>query len=313
MADATVSRLGQANASGSTQTLFLTVFGQLVLSSFLQANIMMPLVTVRTIPHGKTAQFPAIHTTSAAYHTVGAEVVGSAIKHNERTILVDDALIASAFISNLDELKNHYDVRADYAKKLGHALALYTDIRQLRTAILAARASATISGGSAGSALTAATFGTDGEVLADGIFDAAQTLDEKNVVDTDNRYCVIKPAQYNLLAQTTKVINRDWMGDGSYSQGKVGRVANVAILKSNNLPQTNVASGETGENNTYSGNFSTTMGVVFTPDAVGTVKLRDLNVEAQWDFRRRGTLMIAELICGHGILRPECAVELKTS
>ena len=313
MADATASRLGQANASGSTQALFLTVFGQLVLNSFLQANIMMPLVTVRTIPHGKTAQFPAIHTTSAAYHTVGAEVVGTAIKHNERTILVDDALIASAFVSNLDELKNHYDVRADYAKKLGHALALYTDIRQLRIAVLAARASATISGGSSGTQLTNADYDTNGETLADGIFDAAQTLDEKNVPDTDNRYCVIKPAQYNLLAQTTKVLNKDWNGSGSYSDGRIYKIANVTILKSNNLPQANVASGETGENNTYSGDFSNTMGVVFTPDAVGTVKLRDLNVEAQWDFRRRGTLMIAELICGHGILRPECSVELKVA
>ena len=312
MADATPSRVGQADASGSTQALFLTIFGQMVLSTFLQVNLMLPLHTTRTITHGKTASFPAIHTTVAAYHTVGAELVGSVIKHNERTIVLDDALIASAFIGNLDEAKIHYDVRSDYAKKIAHALALRLDKNLLQLAVLAARASATVSGGSAGSALTAATFRTDGEVLADGIFDAGQTLDEKNVPDTDNRYAAMLPAQYNLLAQTTKVLNRDWNGDGSYSLGQVKKIANVTVLKTNNLP-TSVIAGVTGENNTYSGTFTNTAAVVWTPEAIGTVRLRDMNVEANWDPRRRGTLLLAEMWCGSGILRPECAVELKVA
>lgn len=313
MANATVSHLGENNDGGDNNALFLTLFGQLVLASFLAVNVMMPLHSVRTIPHGKTAQFPAIGTTVSAHHTVGAEVVGDQILHSERTILIDDALIASAFISNLEEAKNHYDVRSEYAKLLAHAISNKTDQRLLQLAVLAARASATITGGSAGSALTAATFGTDGEVLADGIFDAAQTLDEKNVPDMGDRYCALRPAQYNLLAQSTKVLNRDWGGEGSYALGKVMRISNVQIVKTNNLPITNISSGDSGTNNTYHGNFSTTKGVVWTPAAIGTVKLRDMNVEAQWDFRRRGTLLLAEVFQGHGILRPECAVELKTS
>ena len=47
--------------------------------------------------------------------------------------------------------------------------------------------------------------------------------------------------------------------------------------------------------------------------AVGTVKLLDLAQEMSWDMRRQVTLLLAKYAIGHGILRPEAAVELKTT
>jgi hypothetical protein len=49
------------------------------------------------------------------------------------------------------------------------------------------------------------------------------------------------------------------------------------------------------------------------PSAVGTVKLMDLAFETQYDIRRQGTLMVAKYAAGHGVLRPEAAVRVKTS
>jgi hypothetical protein len=49
------------------------------------------------------------------------------------------------------------------------------------------------------------------------------------------------------------------------------------------------------------------------PEAVGTVKLIDLAVETEYDMRRQGYLTLAKYAMGHGILRPECAVEIKTA
>jgi hypothetical protein len=46
---------------------------------------------------------------------------------------------------------------------------------------------------------------------------------------------------------------------------------------------------------------------------VGTVKLMDLGVEMAYDIRRQGTLIVGKYAMGHGILRPECAVEIKTA
>ena len=47
--------------------------------------------------------------------------------------------------------------------------------------------------------------------------------------------------------------------------------------------------------------------------AVGTVKLMDLSTEAAYDIRRQGHLMVAKYAVGHGVLRPESAVELASA
>jgi hypothetical protein len=116
------------------------------------------------------------------------------------------------------------------------------------------------------------------------------------------------------LAQSTALINRDWMGAGSYSDGKILRIAGAEITKTNHLPITDLTASQTANmKNTYNADFSKTAALVMTQDAVGTVKLLDLATEMGYDMRRQGTLLIAKYAIGHGILRPECSVELKTT
>lgn len=55
MANADVSRLGQENASGDVDALFLKVFSGEVLTSFEQNTVMMERHQVRTISNGKSA------------------------------------------------------------------------------------------------------------------------------------------------------------------------------------------------------------------------------------------------------------------
>jgi len=316
VANYTPSRLGVTDAStdgsfSQDNELFLKVFSQMVLTTFEETNVMGALHRQRNITSGKSAQFPVIGTTTAEYHSPGEEIKGNSIKHNERVINVDDKLIAHVFVDELDELKNHYEVRAEYASVLGRALALKQDKQLMQLVALAARASATVNGGNGGTQLTNANFKTDASTLAAGLFDAAQTLDEKDVPG-ENRYAALLPAQYYLLAQNTDVINRDWGGAGAFSDGTVLRVAGIQIVKSNNVPSTNV-SATSGENNTYDGDFSTTAGIVWHESAVGTVNLMNLRMETDYQVQRQGTLMVAKFAKGHGILRPESSVELKTA
>lgn len=317
MANATVSRPGQQDAAGDAYALFLKVFSGEVLTAFEEANIMFngvdaaPMHMVRTISSGKSAQFPATWKAAASYHTPGAEIVGQAIKHNERIINIDSLLIADAFIASIDEAMNHYDYRSIYTSELGRALARTADKNLLQLVLLAARAAATISGGNGGTQLTNAAYETTADSLAQGLYDAGQALDEKDIPEQD-RFCVLRPAQYNILVQSSKAINRDWTsGDnGSFATGKVFQVNGITIKKSNHIPSTNLAQ-VTGTNNTYHGDFTNTVGLVFHKSAVGTVKLLDLALESEYDIRRQGTLFVAKYAMGHGILRPECAVELK--
>ena len=62
-------------------------------------------------------------------------------------------------------------------------------------------------------------------------------------VPAEDRYCAVSPAVYYNLIQATTVINRDWGGSGSYSDGKVLKVAGINIVPTNNLPSTNITSG----------------------------------------------------------------------
>ena len=320
MANATASRLGVVNGAtptdfASANALFLKVFAGEVLTAFDETNVMKDLHTSRTIASGKSASFPVTGKANAAYHTVGTPLLGTqAIKHNEIVINIDDVLIADTFIANIDEARNHYDVRAEYSRLLGMALAKEFDTRTMRVGVLAARSAATITGQNGGSALTDADAATNGASLAASIFEAAKVLDEKDVPENE-RVALVAPAQYYNLVQTTDVINRDFGGAGVYADGTVLRVAGIQIVKTNNLPSSNV-SAAAGENNTYKGDFSNTVALVMQKQAVGTVKLMDLAVErtsGDFEVMYQGTLMAAKYAMGHGVLRPECAVEIKSA
>ena len=326
MANATVSRLGLVNNSGTGyDALFLKVFSGEVLTAFSENNIFNDsLHNVRTISSGKSAQFPVTGTATAAYHTVGTPLVGAnQILANEKIISIDDLLIAQSFVANIDELKNHYDVRAIYAKELGKALAKTYDQNVAKVIANASRASTTLTGGSGGLVTTLASGNTasanvDGDEIAAAIYDIAQAFDERDIPQTD-RFCVLPPAEYYKLAESaTRTVDVDFNpgGNGSFASGKVQMIAGIPVMMSNNVPQSNVGSNPSGANNTYSGDDSKTIGLVFHKSAVGTVKLMDMTTEisgSDYGIMYQGTLMVAKYALGHGILRPECAATIKLS
>lgn len=312
MADATPSRLGQINGSGATDALFLKMFAGEVLTAYDETNVMLARTMVRTISAGKSAQFPATGKIAAYYHTPGAELVGSAVKGGERVIVIDDLLVSPVFIASIDDAMCHFDVRAEYTKQCGNVLANSMDKNVLQVSILAARASATVTGLPGGTRLAVGSDATTNanEALVKSLFKASQTLDEKDVV-SNGRFCVLKPAQYYTLVLSDKTVNRDFgtktMADRA--TGTVYEIAGLEIVKSNHVPSTVVSTGPTA----YQGDFTNTVAVVMQGNAVGTVKLMDLAIEGEYQIQRQGTLIVAKYACGHGILRPENAVEISAA
>jgi|TARA_R100000781_G_scaffold36424_1_gene25785 hypothetical protein len=326
MANATVSRLGLVNNTGTDfDALFLKTFSGEILTSFAENNIFNESMhTVRSIASGKSAQFPVLGTATAAYHTVGTPLVGAnQIKANEKIINIDDLLISQAFVADIDSLKNHYDVRQTYSSELGKALARTYDQNVAKVIANASRASTTLSGGNGGVVLTLASGNTasanvTGDELAAAIYDIAQTFDERDIPTTD-RFVVLPPAEYYKLAESaTRTIDVDFNpgGNGSFASGRVQQIAGMPVMMSNNVPQSNVGSNPSGANNTYSGDDSKTIGLVFHKSAVGTVKLMDMTTEisgSDYNLMYQGTLMVAKYALGHGILRPEAAATIKLS
>lgn len=326
MADATVSRLGQVNLAGDNRALFYQLFTGEVLAAFDKKVTMAGRHRVRNITHGKSAGFANTGRAVGRYHVPGAEIVGQAMRHNETLITIDDLLIADVFVASIDEAMNHYEVRGEYSKQLGQALARTYDKQALRAAITAARTANRITGLPGGTEITltagyaAATEANKAIELAAAIFTAHRNLLDKDV-DLEGVFAVVNPVNYFRLVQNKELLNRDWGGVGSYGDADLPKVAGIPIVVSNMLPAQNdgtptgtipgISDGGDIVAGKYAGNYSTTEALIMTPDAIGTVNLLDLAVESEYDIRRQGTLIVAKKLCGTGVLRPECAVEIK--
>jgi len=339
--NAAPSRVGQVQGAGDVDALFLKVFSGEILTTFEEKNVMKDLHMVRTIQNGKSAQFPVTGIASASYHTPGESLIEgdngylSDIQKNEKIITIDDVLVASTFLANIDELKTHYDVRSIYAQELGKALAKRFDIATMKTLIAAARSGANISGQTlAGSTIQDATTDTAAGLI-DALFAVAQTLDEKDAPD-EGRYAILTPEQYYTLLTTDNVaISKDFGPGGSVAAGSIPMVAGISLYKSNHLADiialgddSTETAGDGSANNDvfgdngvgYNGDFSTLTGagsgagmngfIAGTKEAIGTVKLLDLATESDYQIERQGSLFVAKYAMGHGVLRPECAVEV---
>jgi hypothetical protein len=157
MSNAVPIRIGQANGAGAVDALFLKVWAGEVLTTFQTKNVALSRHIIRTIESGKSAQFPALGQGSASYHTPGTELNGSSVNYAERTIDIDGLFIADRFLASIDDAMNHYDVRSIHTSEMGYALQRAFDKRVLQMALLASRASATVTGNPGGSSVTSAT------------------------------------------------------------------------------------------------------------------------------------------------------------
>ena len=323
MTAASPASIGRVNAAGSEDALFLKVFAGEVLTAFERSSVTQGAEMVRTISSGKSASFPVMGRIAAAYHTPGAEIVGTDVNHNEKVITINDLLVSSAFLASIEEAKNHWDVRSAYSTEIGRALAFQKDKHILQTIGQAALGSANITGGDAGTVLTntgiaSATAATAANAMIDSLFDAASALDS-HYVPKEGRKCFLRLEEYYKMANATNAVNIDYSGgaNGGVKEGKVMKVAGIELVPTPHFVASNVNSGvdqgsaTQGGSNPQAVNLTNYVALVCHPSAAGTVKLMDLATEMEYDIRRQGTLMVSKYAMGHGVLRPEAAVGIK--
>ena len=250
---------GTYNASNN-RDLYLKIFSGELFKGFQHEAIARDLVTKRTLKNGKSLQFIYTGRTKAEYHIPGQSILGNdenAPPVAEKTVTVDDLLISSAFVYELDETLAHYELRGEISRKIGYALAQTYDRKIFRAITRGARAASPISksgyvepGGSQIRVGTTAQANNayDSEKLVDAFYDAAAALDEKGV-SGDGRVAVLNPRQYYTLIQNVSsngLINRDVQGTALQSGNGVIEIAGIKIYKSMNIP--------------FFGNFGTKLG-----------------------------------------------------
>ena len=245
-----LGRINTATNAASNRDLYLKLFSGEMFTGFQRETIARDLVMKRTLTNGKSLQFIYTGRTSAEYHTPGNSILGNSDKTPpvaEKTITVDDLLISSAFVYELDETLAHYEMRGEISKKIGYALAQKYDRLIFRAIAKGARQASPVSlsgfvepGGTqiqvgAGSDADDAL---DDDKLVTAFYDAAAALDEKGVSD-DGRVAVLNPRQYYSLikgAGSNGLINRDVQGTSLQSGNGVIEIAGITIYKSMNAP-----------------------------------------------------------------------------
>jgi len=247
-----LTRPGQKNSTGNARELYLKLFSGEMFKGFQHNAIARDLVMKRTLTNGKSLQFIFSGRTTAEYHTPGNSILGNsdgAPPVAEKTVTVDDLLISSAFVYELDETLAHYDLRGEISRKIGYALAEQYDRKAFRAITKAARQASPITksnfkepGGTqiklTRSGVTDGTAAYDSTCLINGFYDAAAALDEKGVPQ-EGRVAVLNPRQYYELIQNVEsngLINRNERGDALQSGQGIIEIAGIPIYKSMNIP-----------------------------------------------------------------------------
>jgi len=248
--EAQLVRPGQSNSTGDARALYLKLFSGEMFKGFQNNTIARDLIMKRTLKNGKSLQFIYTGRTKSEFHTPGRSILGNddgAPPVAEKTITVDDLLISSAFVYNLDEVLSHYDLRSEISRKIGYALAEKYDRLAFRAIARGARKASPISAtgyvepGGTQIRVGATTNDSDAYVasnLVSAFYDAAAALDEKGVT-SDGRVAVLNPRQYYELIQavgTNGLVNRDAQGTALQGGNGIIEIAGIKIYKSMNIP-----------------------------------------------------------------------------
>lgn len=317
-----ISNPGQKLSSGDREALFMKVFSGEVLTAFARNTVMMSRHQVRTIDHGKSASFAVMGRTRAKYLAPGSSLDEQRTKfeHSEKIIAIDGLLTADCLITDIDDAMNHYDVRVEYSRQLGEALAQSADCAIINELANMAAKGATeaeenipdngtdvdkVKG--TGKAFEFATglelsqSAVYGNKIIEGLL-AARAAFTKNYVPMGDRYCLLTPEGYSALIKALMPDSANYQALFDPNSGKLQTICGFEVIEVPHLLNDGV-DGKHKLNTKFTA--AKLQGIVFHRSAVGTVKLKDLAMERARRAEYQADQIIAKYAMGHGGLRPE--------
>lgn len=321
LADTGISNPGQKLSAGERDALFMKVFSGEVLTAFARNTVMMSRHQVRTIDHGKSASFAVMGRTRAKYLAPGNSLDDQRKKfeHSEKVIAIDGLLTADCLITDIDDAMNHYDVRVEYSRQLGEALAQSADCAIINElANMAAKDAAVpenIPDNGVGAEKVQGTgkafeFETGiaisqsadyGNKIIEGLL-AARAAFTKNYVPMGDRYCLLTPEGYSALIKALMPDSANYQALFDPNSGKLQTICGFEVIEVPHLLNDGV-----DDKHKLNTKFTAAklQGIVFHRSAVGTVKLKDLAMERARRAEYQADQIIAKYAMGHGGLRPE--------
>lgn len=310
---------GAKQNAGDQLALFLKVFSGEVLTAFTRASKVMNNHMIKTIDSGKSTSFPVIGRGKAHYLPAGSNLddLREAIPHNEVVINIDGLLTSDVLITDIFEAMNHYDVRGEYAKQLGEALAIAADGATVAEIAKLVKANTeNITGLGKGIVVEKTITGgaginyETGKAVIDGLLEMKAKWTTQYVPE-EERFAYITPEVESAIITSKDAINRDYGAVASIVDGNIDKLCGFKIiavphLKAGGADKTGML-GTSPEGHEFPTDYAGALAVCAHRTAVATVKLKDLQLEHARRPELQADMIIAKNAVGHGGLRPEAS------
>lgn len=310
---------GAKQNKGDQLALFLKVFSGEVLTAFTRASKVMNNHMIKTIDSGKSTSFPVIGRGKAHYLPAGSNLddLREAIPHNEVVINIDGLLTSDVLITDIFEAMNHYDVRGEYAKQLGEALAIAADGATVAEIAKLVKANTeNITGLGKGVVVEKTITGgaginyETGKAVIDGLLEMKAKWTTQYVPE-EERFAYITPEVESAIITSKDAINRDYGAVASIVDGNIDKLCGFKIiavphLKAGGADKTGML-GTSPEGHEFPTDYAGALAVCAHRTAVATVKLKDLQLEHARRPELQADMIIAKNAVGHGGLRPEAS------
>ena len=310
---------GAKQNTGDQLALFLKVFSGEVLTAFTRASKVMNNHMIKTIDSGKSTSFPVMGRGKAHYLPAGSNLddLREAIPHNEVVINIDGLLTSDVLITDIFEAMNHYDVRGEYAKQLGEALAIAADGATVaEIAKLVKKNTENITGLGKGIVVEKTITGgaginyESGRAVIDGLLEMKAKWTTQYVPE-EERFAYITPEVESAIITSKDAINRDYGAVASIVDGNIDKLCGFKIiavphLKAGGADKTGML-GTAPEGHEFPTDYAGALAVCAHRTAVATVKLKDLQLEHARRPELQADMIIAKNAVGHGGLRPEAS------
>ena len=310
--------------TGSSDKLkmFLVKFSGQVLTAFDRANVTQNRHTIRSIENGKAASFPVLGRTSARKLEAGEslDTGRKRIEGTQKIINIDGLLVSDVLIADIEDAMNHFDVRAEYTKQLGEALAISYDCSVLaeiaKACNLTGGAEQNLNG--LGKPVTfkvkeegkATLLGKPEELgkLMMQYLAKAQAKLNTQYVPQGERYFYCEPEVYAAISASLLPTNANFASLANAETGVLKNIFGFEIIQVPHLSNGGIGhvfpSNGTGTGSTVVGKDNV-LGLFMHRSAIGTVKLKDLAIEHARRAELQADMIVAKYSMGHGLLRPE--------
>lgn len=330
MAASALNRPGQDNAAGDAFANFKMIYSGLIAQQYPRGLKFADRITKRTFPKGaKSIEVKFHDAESAAYHTPGHDILvdGSYLgnpQKGSKEIKLGAKLLKAGLLDWCDGYIEDFDSSKEHAYAIKEALQRIDDQLSFRAIVAAANRNGGADeytnepdlGASVGTqtlTVSGAHDSTKAGVLKDAILAAGEAFDAVDLPD-DGRCIALTPFAYNLLFYITDqaFLNRDYgnNANGSLSERKILRAGGFDVIRSNNIPTTDL-SADTARQTELNLDFTKTIGAIFHKDAAIRGVAKEVMFDSWFDKRMRADAYVAEFVAGFGSYRREAAIWLK--